>query len=127
MALFSSRTYFTRLFLFSLLTSAIVLCWGTYLPSRFQTNLSWVTLVFFISVTTFLHFFLTKSADQEPKKFVFRYMMISGLKLFGFLMIILVYALLKRQEALGFTLLFLTLYLFFSAFEALIFLNYFKK
>lgn len=126
MASFSSKTYFTRLLLFALLSGALVFFWNKYAPARFQTNLSWEILVFFISVTTAIHFFLTKNTD-DPKKFVFRYMMISGLKLLGFLMIILIYALIKRQEALGFTLLFLTLYLFFSAFEAITLLYYFKK
>jgi len=127
MASFSSKTYFIRLLFFSIFCGVLVFFWNTYAAARFQTNLSWVLVVFFIAVTTAIHFFLTKSADQDPKKFVFRYMMISGLKLFGFLIIILIYALIKRQEALGFTLLFLTLYLFFSAFEAITLLRYFKK
>jgi len=127
MASFSSKTYLTRILLFSVFSGVLVFFWNNYTPARFQTNLSWQILIFFICVTVSIHFFLTKSTDQDPKKFVFRYMMISGLKLLGFLMIILIYALLKRQEALGFTLLFLTLYLFFSAFEAITLLYYFKK
>ncbi len=127
MAQISSKTYFTRLLLFTLFAGVVVFLWNNYSSPRFQTTLGWVILFFFIIVTAGIHFFLTKSANQEPKKFVFKYMMISGLKLFGFLTIILVYALLKREAALGFTLLFLTLYLFFSAFEAIILLNYFKK
>jgi len=127
MASFSSKTYFIRLLFFSVLSGVLVFLWNTYAAARFQTNLSWGLVIFFISITAAIHFFLTKSTDQDPKKFVFRYMMISGLKLFGFLIIILIYALIKRQEALGFTLLFLTLYLFFSAFEAITLLRYFKK
>jgi hypothetical protein len=123
----STKAYITRLLFFSLLPVVLVASWNNYCSARFQTDLSWLILIFFISVTAIMHFSLTKIADQEPKKFVFRYMMFSGLKLFGFLMIILVYALIKRQEALGFTLLFLTMYFFFSAFEVVSFLKYFKK
>lgn len=55
------------------------------------------------------------------------YMAVSGLRLFGYLIIILIYAVLKREAALGFTLLFLLMYFLFSAFEVMTLLRLFKK
>lgn len=127
MATPSSTSYYTRLLIFSLFTALVVLAWGHYAPERFQTNLKWVVFVFFIAITSIIHIVLTKTSDQNPKKFIMRYMAISGLRLFGFLIIITIYALIKRSEALGFTLLFLLMYLLFSAFEAISLLKYLKK
>ncbi len=55
------------------------------------------------------------------------YMTLAGLRLFGYLIIILIYAVLKREAALGFTLLFLLMYFLFSAFEVISLLKLFKK
>lgn len=55
------------------------------------------------------------------------FMTITGLRLFGYLIIILIYAVLKREAALGFTLLFLLMYFLFSAFEVMTLLRLFKK
>jgi hypothetical protein len=52
---------------------------------------------------------------------------ITAIKLFGYLIIITVYALLKKEAALGFTLWFLSLYLLYSGFEVVMLLKYLKK
>jgi hypothetical protein len=122
-----SKSYFVRLLLFSCLTSAIVVLWEHFASPRFQTNLGWAILLFFILATYLIYNVLTKISEQEPKKFIYRFMMISGLRLFGYLTIILIYALFKREAALGFTLLFLIMYLLFSAFEIATLSKFLKK
>lgn len=55
------------------------------------------------------------------------FMAVTGLRLLGYLLIILIYAVLKREAALGFTLLFLLMYFLFSAFEVMTLLRLFRK
>jgi hypothetical protein len=66
-------------------------------------------------------------ADKDPKRFVGYYMGITAMKLFGYLIIITLYALLNRQAALGFTLIFMLLYLLYSGFEVVMLLKHFKS
>jgi hypothetical protein len=123
----SLKPFFIQLSIFSAFTAGIVFLWNNYSSERFQTNLSWAVWAFFIVVTTLIHYVLTSAAVKNPKKFIMAFMLTTGLKLFGFLILILTYALIKREAALGFTILFLTMYLFFSAFEVVTLLKFFKK
>jgi hypothetical protein len=70
---------------------------------------------------------LLKAASESPKKFIMSFMTLSGVRLFGYLIVILIYALLKREAALGFTLLFLVMYFLFTAFEVIALLKFLKK
>ena len=123
----ASTSFFLRLVFFSFFAVVFLFLWQHFLHARFQTNLDWFILFFFIFVTTTVYVILTKATKGDPKKFITTYLMISGLKLFGYLTIILVYGLLNRQSALGFTLFFLLMYFFFTAFEAITLSKEFKK
>lgn len=127
MATSSSVSYFIRLTLFSFIPFVAVLAWKEYASARFQTNLGEVLILFFMSSTAIIHFTLIANSKTNPKNFIVKYMMVSGLRLFGYLIIILIYALFKRQAALGFTLMFLMLYMLYSAFEVVTLLKFFKK
>ena len=113
--------FFLQLGLFSLLTITWLLVWEHYASPRFQTHLLWGIWLFFIITTTTLHLFLTRI--KNPKKFILYFMTISGLKMFVYLLIILVYALIKREAALGFTLFFLSMYFLHSIFEVALLLK----
>lgn len=121
------RSFYIRLSLFSVFAFAVLQAWQQYTSLRFQTNLGWAIVLFFIVASAAIHILLVRSAEKSPQKFVMNYMAVSGLRLFGYLIIILIYAVIKREAALGFTLLFLLMYFLFSAFEVATFLKYFKK
>jgi hypothetical protein len=121
----SLKPFFIQLAIFSVFSIAILLLWQQYASSRFQTNLAWPIWGFFLLSTTLIHVKLVRIAD--PKKFVYSFMGITGIKLFGYLMIILVYALLKRENALGFTLFFLVMYFLHTGLEVFTLLKHFKK
>ena len=121
------KSFFLKLFFFSLVTLGIILLWQQYASERFQTDLAWVLWGFFIAVTAGIHVVLMKANDESPKKLVIWFMAITGIKLFAYLIIILVYGLLKGEAALGFVILFLVLYFLYSAFEVISLLSYFKK
>jgi hypothetical protein len=123
----SFKSFFIQLFCFSIGTIGVLLLWQQYASPRFQTNMSWVLWAFFTLVTVFIHMVLVKAAQSSSKKFIVYFITITGLKLFGYLIIILIYALLKREQALGFVILFLVLYFLYSAFEVITLLKYLKK
>ena len=121
------KSFVIQLTIFSFFTLAIVLLWNQYASVRFQTETTWFIWVFFIVTTTLIHLFLVKSTEKEPKKFVVNFMLVTAIKLFGYLIIILAYALIKREAALGFTVFFLAMYMLYSGFEVFTLLRHFRK
>jgi hypothetical protein len=121
------RSFFIQLALFSIFTMGVLYFWQQYASLRFQTDLGWLLWGFFIVVTALIHIVLVKSSEQSPRKFITNFMALSGAKLFVYLMVIVIYALLKGKEALGFVILFLVLYFLYSIFEVVTLLKHFKK
>lgn len=121
------RSFFIQLALFSIFTMGVLYFWQQYASLRFQTDLGWLLWGFFIIVTALIHIVLVRSSEQSPRKFITNFMALSGAKLFVYLMVIVIYALLKGKEALGFVILFLVLYFLYSIFEVVTLLKHFKK
>lgn len=120
------RSFFIQLALFSIFTMGVLYFWQQYASLRFQTDLGWLIWGFFIIVTAFIHIILVRSAEQSPRKFITNFMVLSATKLFVYLMVIVIYALLKGKAALGFVILFLVLYFLYSIFEVVTLLKHFK-
>jgi hypothetical protein len=123
----SFKSFFIKLSLFSIFSLSILLLWQQFASPRFQTNLNWLIWIFFITTTALIHIVLVKASEESPKKFVTSFLALTGLKLFTYLIIILIYALFKRQAALGFVVFFLAMYLLYSMFEIITLLRHFKK
>lgn len=105
----------------------VLLLWQQYAAERFQSHLAWFIWGFFIAVTAIIHVVLMKAADESPKKLIVWFMAITGIKLFTYLIIILIYGLLNGADALGFVILFLVFYFLYSAFEVVALLRHLKK
>jgi len=122
----SLRPFFIQLAVFSVFTIGILILWQQFAAARFQTEFTWPIWGFFIFSTAFIHIKLM-SVAETPKKFIYYFMALTGIKLFAYLCIILVVALLKREAALGFTLFFLTMYFLYTVLEVFTLLKQFKK
>jgi hypothetical protein len=72
-------------------------------------------LFFFILATALFHYGLNRNSDG--KKFIRFYMAGTAIKLFIYILIIIVHAVLFKNAALAFSLCFLLFYVVFSAFE----------
>ena len=83
-----------------------------YFPTVF-----WFLLVFFILTTYAFHYGLMKSCNGDPKLFFRYYMGATTFKLFGYLTVIIAYALINRNGATPFIITFLVLYFFYMVFE----------
>lgn len=123
----SLKSFSIKLCLFSILTLGVIVLWQKYAPERFQTNSGWFIWGFFMVVTALIHFLLIKASEESPKKFITWFMALTGIKLFLYLIIILLYVLLKGKAALGFVVLFFIFYFLYSAFEIITLLRHFKK
>lgn len=123
----SFKPFFIKLSVFSVVVATVVYLWQQYASIRFQTNLGWALLLFFIFVSALTHIILVKVSQKKPQQFVMYFMTVTGVRLFGYLAIIMVYAVIMREAALGFTLLFLLLYFLFSAFEIATLVKQFSK
>jgi len=123
----SLKSFFVQLTLFSIFTLGILLLVQHYASIRFQTDLFWLIWLFFIATTSLIHLVLIKAAKQDPKKFVLYFMGITGFKLFGYLIIIIAYGLLNRENATGFIMCFLLSYFLYSGFEVVTLLKHLKK
>lgn len=74
-------------------------------------------VLFFLSVSLTGHYFLFKALHKRPAKFVHRFMLITTGKLFIFLLVMVSYALVFRQDAARFIITFFILYVLYTTFE----------
>lgn len=112
-----------RFILQSTVLTIIVFILGTIVYSTFleQYYLSILpfTVLFFYLVTNLVHSYLLKIAVKSGSRFTSQYMAISFLKMFFYLAVAIVYALLNREYAKLFLGNFLLLYAIYTAFEVL--------
>ena len=73
--------------------------------------------LFFILATAAFHFGLMKAAAKSDRAFISYFMTATGLKLFLYLAVMVVFAVMFKEQAVGFILNFFILYLFYTAFE----------
>jgi hypothetical protein len=121
------RSFIIKLTVFSLLTLLIFILWKQYATERFQSDLMLPLWLFFVISTFLIHWILVKADQKNPKTFVGYFMAITGIKLFTYLIIITVYALIVGKAALGFVLWFLVLYLLYSGFEVVMLMKHLRK
>lgn len=112
-----------RFILQSTILTIIVFVLGTVVYSTFlqQYYLSILpfTVLFFYLVTNLVHTYLLKIAVKSGSRFTSQYMAVSFLKMFFYLAVAIVYALLNREYAKIFLGNFLVLYAIYTAFEVL--------
>lgn len=123
----SSQQFFIKLILFSAIVFGVLYLLQYMQVSYFKTRWYWLICLFFMITTATIHVVLMNMAAQSPQKFVRAFMGLTAVKLFGYASIITVYALLRKQAALGFALTFLVAYFLFSAFEVVVLYKQLRK
>lgn len=112
-----------------ILLSAILglLSFGFYLFLPGVTPAMPFILLLIMSVTMLMHRSLLKNSTGKPNRFINLFLAFTGLKLVGYLLIITIYALLNKDDAVSFTITFLIYYLIYSAFEINDLIRFLKK
>ena len=90
------------------------------IPARYFYQPYIGLLFFFFAVTFLLHTGYESTFSKGGKYFVRFYMLTSGLKLFAFLTIIIVYSFVDKAHIVAFAINFLLLYFVYTAFELII-------
>lgn len=88
---------------------------GVFNP-YYQVILPFVLLFIFL-FTTVIHAILLKTARKKPKKLVNRFLMLTGLKMMIYLLIMIIYLIISKQDSVPFLLTFFIVYLVFTIFE----------
>lgn len=100
--------------------------YGTYLNSYYQSVLLFVVLFFYLA-TNLIHTFLLKIAVKSGSKFTSQFMAINFGKMFFYLAVAVVYALLNREYAKIFLANFLVLYAIYTTFEVMQFSKFVRQ
>lgn len=82
---------------------------------------------FVFTVTLFMHIILARAVNQKPAAFINRFMLGSSVKLFVYLIFMVVYALLKREQAVHFVLTFFLLYIIYTFYDITMSNRFFRK
>lgn len=78
-----------------------------------------VLLIFFFVVTNLVHAYLLRIAGKSSARFTSQYMATSFLKMFFYLAVAIIYAIINKEEAKIFLINFLLLYVVYTTFEVI--------
>lgn len=117
------NVYMKKFFLQSTALTASVVATGailytTFLAEYYKPVLLFAVLFFFVA-TNIIHSFLLKIAVKSGSRFSSHYMAISFLKMFFYLLVAVIYALINREFAKIFLANFLMLYVIYTTFEVI--------
>ncbi|MCK5462568.1 MAG: hypothetical protein V3V53_11835 [Bacteroidales bacterium] len=82
---------------------------------------------FLLVVTIMVHVYLIKSSENNPRKFTSKYLGAMGLKMFIYLVFLVVFLFIDTAHAVPFLVSFLVTYAAFTLYEVISILNYLKK
>jgi hypothetical protein len=119
--------FLKRLLVFSLILGSFAALLFFLLPSEFITPALPFLFPFFISVTLLSSYMLTRSMRKKFIKFLNAYLLLTIVKLFVYIVVMVGYILMHRQDALPFGISFFLLYLFYTIFEVVYLVSSFKK
>jgi len=121
------KKFLNKIIVFTIIVAAIQFAVSRQLPAIYVSN-SWPVIVFFFAAfTTIMHHYLLKSTLDNPKRFIFSFMMFTTIKILLYLAVILIYVLLNRLDAVAFIFAFFTNYFLFTIFEISSVLKYLKQ
>ena len=82
---------------------------------------------FLLVVTIMVHVYLIKSSENNPRKFTSKYLGAMGLKMFIYIIFLVVFLFIDTAHAVPFLVSFLVTYAVFTLYEVISILNYLKK
>jgi hypothetical protein len=107
--------------------SLALFVWNQFAPVRFTNSLSWALLAFFALAYALGHLYILGSSGQRPAIFVRRFMATTTIRLFLFLLVLVIYIFTNREEAVSFISHFLAMYLVFTIFEVASLSKHFRR
>jgi hypothetical protein len=118
------RNFLRNLVVFSALLSVIAVGLVLVLPGSFISRSLPFLFLFFMGVTYISYSILVKSARNRFLRFVNYYLLLTAAKLVLFILIIVIYILVNKKDAVPFVLSFFILYVCYSIFEVVQIVGY---
>lgn len=113
---YAFKKYLFRLLIFSICIAGFSFALQRFLPAYASPALPFLILFFFI-IILFTHYLLLRGLYKKDKKFVSNYILATTIKFLSYIIFVLVYLVLFKEDRILFTISFLILYLLFSIFE----------
>jgi hypothetical protein len=121
------QRFLKRILILSIVIAAIGIGLYFIIPAgKFSPATPFLVLFFFIA-TSGLYYILLKSTSNKFSRFMNQFMIMTFAKLFLYIIVIVVYVLLNKADAFPFVITFFILYLIYTIFEIISFLNDQKK
>ena len=118
--------YLKHALLFTIILAAAGYIVYYFLP-EFYTPVFPFLLLFFLSVSLIVHYLLIKAIQKRPAKFINQFMLTTFLKLLFYIIVLVIYSLINRDDAVIFIVTYFLLYLFFTVFEMVSILKFNKQ
>ena len=109
--------FLVRLLIYSAAVFALFYFAEDQLPKRFAFHAYWKIQIFMIVVAWVSHAGLEKAGLKGNQHFIRQFMATTGLKLFLYMIVMVGYAVLNRETAVGFIVHFFLMYVLYTVFE----------
>lgn len=123
------RKFFISLSVYSLvLILAGFIAFSHLLPGYTPAIVPFVLIcLMYYVITLIVHYILIKSKEKKARSFISDFIATTFIKLLAYLLILVICILLNRENAMVFGITFLILYLFYTVFETIAIIKFFKK
>ena len=119
--------FFIRLLIFTVILVILsVILWNIVPQDTIPDSLPYLFILFF-GITALTHLILLSSTRISPTKFVSYYMLSTFLRLFIYVLAILIYILVIKVDMLPFIIAFFILYTLYTTFEVVLFMAQTKE
>lgn len=109
--------FLRKLFIYTFILAFIGYGIIYFLPEQYVSPTIPYLFVFFFSLTLLVHYVLLQVALKKAVSFINYFMLLTFGKLIFLLTIVLIYAFVRREDAVPFIIAFFILYMFYTAFE----------
>ena len=121
------KKYVLKLFIFTILIGLIgAVLFLTFFKNYYLPVFPWL-LIFFFLITFLAHIFLLIVTKRNISRFASMFMLFSMLKMLVYIIFIVIYLLINRDNTIPFLITFFSGYLLFSIFEVKSFISYQKN
>ncbi len=120
------KKFLISIVLFSLALGIADFCWNALVPNYPIYHPEAIILLFFL-VTVLFHYVMTKNKDARPQVLIRNYMSGTVLRLFLYIVILVLYRFIDKPTMVPFAVAFILHYFFFMAFEVISLLKQFRN
>jgi len=120
------KVFLIRLMVFSGLVGIVDFCWNRFVPTYPIPHPAVIILIFFV-ITASFHYIITKNKEARPQVIVRYYMSGTVIRLFLYIIILLLYRFIDKPTLIPFAIAFVLHYFLFTAFEVTALVSQFKS